>query len=166
MNMKTDLSSLMDGEAGEPQAQAVFKALKHDRKLRAEAELYILIGDALRGEPGLSTDLSSKVMAALEKEPVILAPRRSAWLRPAMAIAAGLAGIVVVGAVVFLPSASGDHPASAGIARIETPAEAKLAAANMREYLIAHQAHSAGMYVGSSSQQIRTVSLVDRGDSK
>ena len=42
----------------------------------------------------------------------------------------------------------------------------KLAAANMRDYLIAHQAHSGGFYVGGGSQQIRTVSLVDRGSGK
>lgn len=166
MNMKTGLSSLMDGEAGEQEARAVFKSLKHDDHLRQEAEIYALIGDALRGEPRLSSGLSARVMAALENEPVILAPRRATWIRPVAALAAGVAGIAVVGAVVFLPAANGDHVPVANLASNESSAEARQAAANMRDYLIAHQAHSTGIYVGSTSQQIRTVSLVDHGGGK
>lgn len=163
MNMKAGLSSLLDGEAEAREALAVFKALKRDPALRRDAEVYALIGDALRGEPGLSSSLAGRVMATLEQEPVVLAPRRAKWVRPAAALAAGVAGLAVVGAVVFLPAANGDRAPVANVAANMSPAEARQAAANMRDYLIAHQAHSTGAFVGGASQQIRTVSLVDRG---
>ena len=81
MNMKVELSSMIDGEAAEQEAQAVFKALRRDHGLRAEADLYFLIGDVLRREADDLPELSSRVMAALANEPGSRAPRRDACTR-------------------------------------------------------------------------------------
>ena len=90
--MKTKLSVLLDGELPGHDAQAVIDDLKCDDQLRVRWQEYLLIRDALRGRNALDTDITSRVMASLKDEPVVLAPRqaprRDAWHSSALALAA------------------------------------------------------------------------------
>ena len=168
--MNSRLSALLDGELEQDEVVALCKALHRNRDLAQEARLYSLIGASLRGQLATAVDVTARVMAALEAEPVVLAPRRSSrWQRPALALAASVAGVLVVAAVVLAPQDKGGQalPAMAqGETAANKSAPRQLAAADMQEYLIAHQAHSMGATLGAGSQQIRTVSLVDEDAAK
>lgn len=171
--MKSKLSALLDGEAEVGEVPVVCEALRRQPGLRQDAATYALIGACLRGEPRISSDVTPKVMDALANEPVVLAPRRFSGVQAGwMALAASVAGAVVLAVVLLVPVrdvpqgsafALADMPVGAKVrvlARGST-SEPKLNEADIRQYLIAHEAHSYGSYVGASSQQIRTVSMLD-----
>lgn len=164
--MKTRISALMDGELEDHEVAASFDALRHDEVLRSQWQQGQLIGAALRDEGHLDFDVTARVMAALEAEPVVLAPKPRAtldWGRPAMALAATVAGVAVVawlglGAapepVSIAKSASAPGAVSASLA--QAPSTPRL-----QEYLVAHQAYaSAGPMVGGA-RNIRTVSVAE-----
>jgi len=178
--MNSKLSALLDGELEQDEVALLCNALHRHRELAQGAEAYVVIGAALRGEPVACGDLTARIMTALADEPVVLAPRPSLmarWQRPMLAMAASVAGVLVVAAVVLAPQdgkvgevipalAQRGVPAnvtSGNSGKAEKPMPQQLAAADMQEYLIAHQAHSMGATLGAGSQQIRTVSLVSEG---
>ncbi len=98
------ISELVDGESAPTEAQ--WEELRAQTHSQEDWALYQLVGDVLRS-PELTTvksTFSSRVMAALEAEPVILSPRRSGslkhgasfkrWIMPSMAVAAAAATVV------------------------------------------------------------------------
>lgn len=97
------VSALTDGELAGDELQRGLDALLKHPELLASWSRYHLIRDALHRnlEPRLAPDLSQRVAAALEREPVILAPRRSRqpWLRHAagLAVAASVTGVAILG---------------------------------------------------------------------
>lgn len=172
--MNSKLSALLDGELEADEVRALCHSLRRHPDLARDARAYALLGASLRGEPVAGGDIAGRVMAALADEPVVLAPRLSViarWQRPALALAASLAGVLVVAAVVLAPQGGRVGETISPVARQQAPVETvaaqrQLAAADMQEYLIAHQAHSMGATLGAGSQQIRTVSLVDEGSAR
>ena len=174
--MNSKLSALLDGELEQDEVQTLCNALHRSRTLKEEARLYAMIGSSLRGEATSTGDLTARIMTALEDEPVVLAPRPSLinrWQRPMLALAASVAGVLVVAGVVLAPQENRVGQVIPAMAQRGTPTLAvakvtqhQLSAAEMQEYLIAHQAHSFGATVGAGSQQIRTVSQVDEGAAK
>ena len=66
---KEKLSALMDGESLDSE---VLSALSNDKALQQSWESYHLIRDTLRGDTGdvIHFDISARVMAAIENEPV------------------------------------------------------------------------------------------------
>ncbi len=97
------VSALADDElAGDELRQGV-DALRQHPELLASWSRYHLIRDALHSnlEEQLLPDLSRRVSAALEHEPVILAPRHSRrpWFRHAagLAVAASVTGVAILG---------------------------------------------------------------------
>ncbi len=160
--MKTRISALMDGELESHERSEAFRALRQRDDLRADWNDYHLVGAALRGERGLEIDVTARVMAALEQEPTVLAPRPRAgdWRRPALALAASAAGVAVVGWLALQPGDEALRRPAANIARLERPASSAVPAATPRlqEYLVAHQAYApAGAAVGA--RNIRTVAV-------
>jgi len=163
--MRIELSALVDGETESQVTRAVLSAVKSDGALRDAWNEYHLIGDVLRGEPELGGDITSAVMERLIEEPVVLAPsprRQSNLLRPLAALAASVAGVAVVGWLALSPQVS---PPQAIIAKVETSAHRPdpMAASDMQEYLLAHQANAPGLRLQGGRQQIRTVSVVEGG---
>jgi sigma-E factor negative regulatory protein RseA len=160
--MKTKLSALLDGELDREEAELVFKALHRDDELLNECRAFQWVGSALRGEDHLEADLTARVMASLEEEATVLAPsRRAPWHSPLFAIAASLAGVLFVAGAVLMPrsdEAAGRQTMAA--VTISSQPVRQLAAADMQDYLIAHQTHSSGTYLMASPQQIRNVSMV------
>ncbi|MFM5581045.1 MAG: RseA family anti-sigma factor [Aeromonas veronii] len=87
MANKEQISALMDGDLSDAE---VLNELEMDSDLQDTWGRYHLIGDAMRGDlpVNLQLDLSDSIMAALEDEPTILAPKpveRAPVLQPAVA---------------------------------------------------------------------------------
>ncbi|HEH9417103.1 MAG: sigma-E factor negative regulatory protein [Aeromonas sobria] len=74
MANKEQISALMDGELSDAE---VLNELEMDSDLQETWGRYHLIGNAMRGDlsVNLQLDLSTSIMAALEDEPTILAPK-------------------------------------------------------------------------------------------
>lgn len=74
MANKEQISALMDGDLSDAE---VLNELEMDSDLQDTWGRYHLIGDAMRGDlpVNLQLDLSDSIMAALEDEPTILAPK-------------------------------------------------------------------------------------------
>ncbi|WP_042010549.1 sigma-E factor negative regulatory protein [Aeromonas fluvialis] len=74
MAKKEQISALMDGDLSDAE---VLNELELDADSQATWGRYHLIGDAMRGDLpiNLQLDLSDSIMAALEDEPTILAPK-------------------------------------------------------------------------------------------
>ncbi|WP_279488324.1 RseA family anti-sigma factor [Aeromonas veronii] len=87
MANKEQISALMDGDLSDAE---VLNELEMDSDLQYTWGRYHLIGDAMRGDlpVNLQLDLSDSIMAALEDEPTILAPKpveTAPVLQPAVA---------------------------------------------------------------------------------
>jgi sigma-E factor negative regulatory protein RseA len=176
--MKTRLSALMDGELDEHECEDVFRALHRDKNLSRDWQHFHLIGDVLRGERGLETDITARVMERLAQEPTTLAPsarRTSERLRPFMALAASAAGVAVVAWVGFgnpespttgqIAQVSGVSPlAVVSAPALEAAGETKkpMPSERLQEYLVAHHAYAPTAAVVSSTRHVRTVSM-ERG---
>jgi negative regulator of sigma E activity len=89
-----NLSALIDGELSDGMARIAITQLGHSPGDRARLGEYLAIGDAMRGLDTRQDGFSARVMAALEKQPVLLAPvpkqresRPTLWLAAATAAA-------------------------------------------------------------------------------
>jgi hypothetical protein len=67
-------SALIDGELSDDMANHSINQLMRSPAARAQYVQYIAIGDAMRGLTQPNTGFTDHVMAALEKQPVVLAP--------------------------------------------------------------------------------------------
>lgn len=74
--IEDSLSALLDGELSDRNAQLLIRQLSDDPERRARFAEYCAIGDLMRGHRDDFPDLTDKVMAALDAEPTVLAPRR------------------------------------------------------------------------------------------
>ena len=155
--MKEKISALFDGQLDDDEATRLFASSAGKTVLRQDCRSYQLIGDVLRNETSLDADITDAVMQRLLQEPTVLAPkRRLAWQRPAMALAASLSGVAVVGWLAMQQSQQVAVPTLAQ----NTPAPVRTVAAHdMQEYVIAHQAQSANMQFQGGTEHIRTVAL-------
>lgn len=119
--MSIHISALIDGELEPHEMRQAVAALPKDDEGKVCWHLYHVAGDAIREAVDetfeLDIDVSRGVMAALSLEPTILAPRAvpdrrksRPWQRPALALAASMAGAALVAWVALAPvnNPSGD----------------------------------------------------------
>ncbi|MDP2786905.1 MAG: RseA family anti-sigma factor [Pseudomonadota bacterium] len=144
-----NLSALIDGELSDAMAQQAIKRLDHSDAERASLSEYLAIGDAMRGlyaQPSAQpNDFTRRVMAALENEPVVLAPvRKPAERRPALWLAAATMAAITWGLwqsgprdEINVPLAALQQPATELAAELTT--ELTTEAAEAQPYLAAHQ---------------------------
>jgi sigma-E factor negative regulatory protein RseA len=110
--MKNQLSALVDGELEIQDSEHIVTALKSKGELTDAWKHYHLIGDAMRGNNGLSPNFSDKVMQALEAEPTVLVTSKQSTNQHAMkhrkvktpvfwSVAASAAAVMFVGLMVF-----------------------------------------------------------------
>lgn len=112
------ISALVDGELDEQECQAaVDELLAHGDKRTAWGRYHVVSQTLKRRLPaGMDHSFSSRVMAALEDEPTVLAPARhshlSSWGQRAagLAVAASVAAVAVLG-VQFMYQQDGQAPA-------------------------------------------------------
>lgn len=158
--MKTRISALMDGELEDHEVAETLRMLRRSPELRSQWCDCQLIGDALRGERRLDMDVAARVMSALDLEPTVMAPaprRKVEWQRPALALAASAAGVVLV-AWLALGGADGGVPA--GEVRLASAKQGLAVAQStprLQEYLVAHQAYAPGGTMVGGARNIRTV---------
>lgn len=162
--MNEQLSAWVDGEAAPDESAQALEAVARPGASREQCELYWLIGDVLRGQAVTGSGVASRVMSALEPEPVVLAPRRQAqrpqteearWM-PMAAAVAGLAVAAWMGLSLWTPVQA---PAVAQAPQL--PAQQPSAAVALAEdqaYYMAHQASAVGAPMAGVAQYIRSVS--------
>lgn len=125
--MKEQISALIDDDLHIEDASQLLNMMHGSAPLRDTWSEYQLIGDVLRGEPVMSSDLSSKIMQQIAQEPVVLAPKpsrlKSAW-QHSWAMAASVAAVAVVGWVVVQEA---------------QPTGQAMMSASQNDYLVAHQ---------------------------
>ena len=169
------ISALMDGELDERQAREQLARLKQDQDLARCWQTFHLIGDALRGDHGLSHGFDQRLTVRLAAEPTVLAPRRSTARRVvayALSAAASLSAVALVGWVAFVNNPLAPQPEIAK-AQIpppavtpSTPLASVPSAGKMNEYLIAHQEFSPSTALQGLAPYIRTVSSTQQGQGR
>ena len=158
------ISEFMDGELDDHEAAAQLRRLKEDPELRAAWGAYHLIGDAMRGEAGYSSDLVARISARLASEPTVMAPRPSMQLRNvrrvALSAAASIGGVALVVWLTlfenpFIPrqDLALNQPSGAQTQLAATPANGAV-----NDYLLAHQQFSPSTAMQGVASYVRTVS--------
>jgi sigma-E factor negative regulatory protein RseA len=151
--MTQELSSLMDGELQAHEAERAIRGCCGNEELKRKWQDYHVIGDAMRGEYPCRGASTARILAALEREPTVLAPRRRLTQhagRVAFAAAASVATVAVVGWVGMQGKSVPEGPALARTAPQETGAAVVASTAvplNVQDYLVVHrQVPSADFY--------------------
>ena len=167
--MKPDISALLDDELEPGAASRTIDALRREKELQEAWNVYHLIGDALRRSPGYSHDLSAKVVARLAEEPVLFVPTalpKRTPLRFALPLAAAVMGMAAVGWVALSLNAPQPHELAArqrpSSQPVVHPAEQSPSGA-LKEYLVAHQAHSPSGGIQGVAPYVRSVSEIRQG---
>ena len=155
------ISALADGELTGDELTRTLDALRNDQGLLESWSRYHLVRDALHSnlEAQVMADLSHRVAAALEDEPVILAPQRAhrPWLRHAagLAVAASVTGVAILGITRMNSEDEGIATVAANqpqeYVRIQQPPTAQAGVSNcehLAPYLVNHNEYavSSGMH--------------------
>jgi sigma-E factor negative regulatory protein RseA len=162
--MKEKLSGIIDGEFGND-VHVHLARLRSDPELRAAWDTYHLIGDALRGH--MCPEIAPRVISRLREEPTVLAPRpragstarRIGWY--GMYAAASAAAVAVVAWTAFPGWHADPQLAAVPVATTEEPAESvaiTLPAADVENYLLAHQPYSHVSAMQGVAPYVRSVS--------
>jgi sigma-E factor negative regulatory protein RseA len=165
------ISALMDGELDERQIQHELGRLRQDGRLRESWNTFHLIGDALRGERLLLTDVTDSLSRRLAVEPTVLAPQRIRARKAttyALSAAASLGAIALVGWVA-LGLQPNREPEMASLQPAVTPTVKPVPAAlapvasvphdgSRNEYILAHQGFSPSTAIQGVAPYIRSVS--------
>lgn len=170
------ISALMDGELDEPGALREVARLKTDELLRERWDEFHLIGDALRGEPLLSSRFGERFSQRLSEEPTVLAPRRMApktrrVATYALSAAASLSAAALVAWVAVAPTtplgpelASAPAVGKSAVELVAQPLRGVPSDGRMNEYLLAHEGFSPSTALQGVAPYIRTVTTVRQGD--
>lgn len=168
------LSAFLDGELDAHDCQALMERLGHDDEACRAWALLNCVGDAMRSADVAafhSSGFVSRVSAALQEEPTVLAPaalpQRSAvrrWLLPGAGAAAAAAVLIAVG----LPSRQGASPEATIAKASPTPATAVVAAPaavvdrspQLERYLAAHRELAEPTLMPNSTPYVRTSGAV------
>jgi len=172
------ISALADGELAEAELTKALDALRNDRELQVSWSRYHLIRDTLHSnlESRVNVDLHARISAALESEPVILAPQRlqqrhhRPWLRhvAGLAVAASVSGVAVVGFQQMYVADSGTPVATMAevvqpenFVRIQPPVTTVAAEQEQRDklapYLVEHHEYSVSSGVNGMVPYVRIV---------
>ena len=158
------ISAFMDGEVEDHEVSAQLAGLKQYPASREAWDTYHLIGDALRGDTGVSPGFMTRFGAELAKEPTVLAPkapvRKPAMPRIALPLAASFGGVALVAwlALSNNPLMPRDDKVAANDVRPTVQATIKPADGAVNDYLLAHQQFSPSTTMQGVASYVRTVS--------
>lgn len=159
--MKESISTLMDGELFEDEAEALLGKINHHGSARQEWQTYHLIGDVLRQPDHISRDISLALRERLRNEPTVLAPRNHISKKLRYFAMSAAASLMAVALVVWISAKIGSESAPQ-MAAAQQPAELQQASysANrgMDDYLMAHQEFSPSANMEGAATYIHTVS--------
>lgn len=178
--MKESISAMLDGHEDTQGLETVLESIKETPESRDRWRTYCLIGDALRAETALRSDLTADVMRRLELEPTVLAPTTSVrdgqrmperW-RKVLPLAASVMGVAAVGWVALQLSQTDADPAVIQLAA-KRPAVTVAAASvtspendsndSLRTYVFAHQSAVSPGAMPGVAPYVRTVAEVSQG---
>jgi sigma-E factor negative regulatory protein RseA len=159
--VKENISALMDGELEGQAADDAIHTLRGEGEALASWRTYHLISDAMRDTRLLSAGFAARVTERLANEPTVIAPanlRRTPAKRVALAAAASVAGVGLVGWLAFAPQpqtpksmAESQPPAiTATVSTIPLPSATN-------DYLFAHQGFSPRVTLQGMAPYVRTV---------
>jgi sigma-E factor negative regulatory protein RseA len=144
--MTQEISSLMDGELAPEEAERAIRVCGASEGEKVAWHLYHVIGDSMRGQAPRSLALPTGVIASLQTQPTVLAPRRSMQTVTRVALAAA-ASVATVGVVGWIGSQGGQGApgsvvakASSGIQPVANKVIAReLSTLDVQAYLAAHR---------------------------
>jgi sigma-E factor negative regulatory protein RseA len=155
--VKESISALMDGELEGQAADSAIAGLRAEGESLEAWRTYHLIGDAMRDTRLLSAGFTARVAERLAHEPTVLAPaniRRAPAKRLALAAAASVAGVGLVGWLAFAPQPQAPAPVAqlqpAVVTTIPLPSATN-------DYLLAHQGFSPRVSLQGMAPYVRTV---------
>jgi sigma-E factor negative regulatory protein RseA len=172
------LSALMDSELSEREARLIIHGTGQDKALSDIWMRYHLIGEALRQDlpKTINRNFAEKMSRVLENEPHILVSKRrlpsNGWRRPlsALAMAASIAGIAVLGWKTNLQLPSAQTPSPAALSPASQAAIQPLPVATVRwsdrqtktsprldRYLMNHQQFKSSTEMDGVSPYVRIV---------
>lgn len=158
--MKNNISTLMDGELFEDEAEALFDEIKRDAGAHRDWAAYHLIGDVLRQPEYIHRDISASVREIMQHEPTVLAPRSRGITQKVRNVALSAAASLMALGVVAWMSVQVSPETNPQLAM----QQANLRPASMKtqsksgDYLMAHQEFSPSNDMNGGASYIRTVS--------
>lgn len=158
--MKERISTLMDGELFEDEAEALLSRIKQHPESRQEWQTYHLIGDALRQPDHISRDITPDLRKRLQLEPTVLAPRRLGSKKLHYFVMSAAASLTALALVVWMSVKIGHDPAPQ-MAEQQPSGDVQQAGYStnrgMDDYLMAHQEFSPSTNVEGAATYIHTV---------
>jgi Meckel syndrome type 1 protein len=156
--MNEAISALMDGELEGGAADDALELLRRNGEAASTWRLYHLMSDAMHGQRQvLSARFVERVAARLATEPAVLSPGalpgRTPMQRYALAAAASLAAVALVGWLAFAPQPQPQPP----VAQAQPPAITVSLPDAANDYLLAHQGFSPRMSLLGIAPYVRTV---------
>lgn len=161
--MKQEISTLMDGELFEDDAESLFERVKRNPEAHEDWAVYHLIGDVLRQPEHIHGDISARVRERMQDEPVVLVPRIRATRQRTRAIAlSAAASLAAIGLVGWMSTQISHAP--------ETPVQMAAQTNTLRpaslhiqsrsgNYLMAHQEYSPSADMNGGASYIRMASF-------
>ena len=157
VGVKETISALMDGELDAQAADGAIDSLRREGEALEAWRTYHLISDAMRDTRLLSAGFTARVAERLAPEPTVLAPARLPPRMPAkrlaLAAAAGVAGVGLVGWLAFAPQPQIAQP----VAQVQSPMTTIPLPSAANDYLLAHQGFSPRVSLQGMAPYVRTV---------
>lgn len=157
--MKNNISTLMDGELFEDEAEALFDEIKRDTGVHRDWATYHLIGDVLRQPEYIHRDISIGVRARMLNEPTVLAPRSRGFTQKVRNIAlSAAASLMALGVVTWMSvQISPETNPQLALQQFNVRPVSVKAQAQSNNYLMAHQEFSPSNDMNGGASYIRTV---------
>lgn len=163
--MKKQISSLMDGEMCNEEAETLLTRIRNHSEAREEWATYHLIGDILRQPDYVAKDCASTIAQRLRDEPTILAPHTRAQSRLSGFAMAAVASVMAMAFLAWMTMHI--DAGQTGLGKVQVAVQpanensASVAQGNdaVNDYLLAHHEYSPNSEVRGASSYIRTVSI-------
>lgn len=157
--MKQEISTLMDGELFDDEAENLFNALKRNPAAQEQWHVYHLISDVMQQPGRLHADIGISMHERLEAEPTILAPRARTGQKVKLFALSAAASVMALTLVAWLSVQVGSDT----VPQMAATQPSAIRAANfpgnvgMNDYLMAHQEFSPSINVQGAASYARTV---------
>ncbi len=155
--MKQEISTLMDGEMFEDQADIFFDRLKSRPEAQQDWASYHLIGDVLRQPDHICKSFGRSFYERLQAEPVVLAPHRRTSQRVRHFALSAVASVMALALVAWLSLQVGSEPPPRVATLQQDNSAVRPAAMQADDYLMAHQEFSPSADVHGATFYIHAV---------
>ena len=163
--MKQNISTLMDGELCDDEAEILLGKIKRDTEARQDWLDYHLIGDVLRQPDYIPSAIKASFFERLHTEPTVLAPHDKRSSKASFIAMSAVASIMAMAFLAWMSVQINSEPViqqaqqrSTLVRTASLPFGGSLPANDsINDYLLAHQEFSPGTDVQGAASYIRTV---------